>query len=666
MPLILIETVPISGGMGPDFFLYIWCCNPIAMCYPTVKPSFMRCYFYLAIGFLTCIPWHSRAQITEFPYSTLPLHDLTAFKSDGDNWKIAGDVFYDLRGNSKGKITGGKGVLVNDLSGKSKDHLFTKMEHGDIDLELEFMMDKGSNSGIFLQGRYEIQMFDSWGVDRMKVTDCGAIYERWDESRPEGRKGYEGHPPSQNVTRAPGLWQHYRIQFRAPRFNSRGEKVQNARFIKVVHNGVVIHENVELTGPTRASAFSDEKPLGPLMIQGDHGPVALRNISYKAYGTDRVTLSDLKLTAYEGRYASLRQMDTARATAEMNVDVLKHQGTETNDYYAGKITGTISTPVAGPYYFNLNLKWIPEDTNPDNPNGGGELRIGNKRLITLDGTETGTASVITHLEAGQHPIELLYYKKFGHWYQPANDIVLGVETPGIAYENLNAELLFAEAVGAITVPVDTEPVMVRSFVNHNGEKKTHALSVGEPGSVNYSYDLASGSLLQCWRGDFLETTLMWHGRGEPQVGQPLGSVIEFPGRPTVALLGDPNVVWPDSNATYSYTGYNISQTGHPEIRYSIGQTELRETFRAEASGNQLTRTVTVVSADATDLWCLVAEGSNIEKMPNGLYAINDKQYFIELPDKRKPVIRRGDRNEMEILLPLNTKDGNGIQYSIIW
>ena len=65
--------------------------------------------------------------------------------------------------------------------------------------------------------------------------------------------------------------------FRAPRFDAGGKKTANARFVKVVHNGQVIHENVEVTGPTRAAAFNDEKPHGPLMLQGDHGPVAYRN-----------------------------------------------------------------------------------------------------------------------------------------------------------------------------------------------------------------------------------------------------------------------------------------------------------------------------------------------------------------------------------------------------
>ncbi len=60
-----------------------------------------------------------------------------------------------------------------------------------------------------------------------------------------------------------------------------GKKIEDARFVKVVHNGKVIHENATTTGPTRAAAFKDEKPMGPLMIQGDHGPVAYRNVRIK-------------------------------------------------------------------------------------------------------------------------------------------------------------------------------------------------------------------------------------------------------------------------------------------------------------------------------------------------------------------------------------------------
>lgn len=166
----------------------------------------------------------------------------------------------------------GHGVLVNGLNGKSPD-ILSRLEHKDIELHVEFMIPQESNSGIYFQSRYEIQIFDSWGKKSPSSGDCGAIYQRWKDGR-----GYEGHAPKVNASRPPGEWQYFDVVFRAPRFNSKREKVANARFIKVVHNGQTIHENIEVTGPTRASTFDDEKPAGPLMLQGDHGPVAYRNL----------------------------------------------------------------------------------------------------------------------------------------------------------------------------------------------------------------------------------------------------------------------------------------------------------------------------------------------------------------------------------------------------
>jgi hypothetical protein len=150
------------------------------------------------------------------------------------------------------------------------------MEHGDVLAHIEFMVPKGSNSGVYFMGRYEIQVLDSFGVEQPQHSDCGGIYQRWDDNRDP--KGYEGRPPRVNAARAPGEWQVFDVVFRAPRFDANGKKTANAMFVRVVHNGVVVHENEEVTGPTRAALFNDEKPKGPLMLQGDHGPVAYRNI----------------------------------------------------------------------------------------------------------------------------------------------------------------------------------------------------------------------------------------------------------------------------------------------------------------------------------------------------------------------------------------------------
>ncbi len=295
------------------------------------------------------------AQPNVIPSVPINLQSLTDFRPTGSNWKIVGDAFYDFNKDGKASTKSGTGILVNDLSGKSKDHLFTKMEHGDLELDLDFMMERGSNSGIYLEGRYEVQLFDSWGVKVPKPSDCGAIYERWDESRPEGRKGYEGHPPAQNVSKAPGLWQHLSLVFRAPRFSQKGEKTANARFLKVVLNGVTVQENIEVTGPTRSAAFQDEKPAGPLMIQGDHGAVAIRNIRYKSYGIEPVTLTNMKLSSYEGKFASVNDFSTLKPSREMDIDVLAHLAPGSRDKFGGKITGTLHIPRTGEYYLSLTL-----------------------------------------------------------------------------------------------------------------------------------------------------------------------------------------------------------------------------------------------------------------------------------------------------------------------
>ena len=76
------------------------------------------------------------------------------------------------------------------------------------------------------------------------------------------------------------------MTFRAPRFNATGKKVENAKFVKVTLNGQLIHHNVEVPAPTRGSRFKDEKPTGPIMLQGDHGPVAFRKVILKPVKLD--------------------------------------------------------------------------------------------------------------------------------------------------------------------------------------------------------------------------------------------------------------------------------------------------------------------------------------------------------------------------------------------
>ena len=232
------------------------------------------------------------------------LDGLSDFRNPPSNWQVVGDVVGTPNGNTL-TPKAGKGVLF--CNPKSDGDLVSNLEHGDLDLSLDFMVPKGSNSGIYLQKRYEIQVFDSWGVVNPKPSDAGGIYERWDEKRGKGTEGYEGHAPRLNAEKAPGLWNHVDITFIAPRFDASGKKISNARFAKIAWNGVVIHQNVELSGPTRGGG-TEEKVLGPLLFQGDHGVVAYKNIRITRLGNTSVTLSGpVKYQIYENAYTRERK-----------------------------------------------------------------------------------------------------------------------------------------------------------------------------------------------------------------------------------------------------------------------------------------------------------------------------------------------------------------------
>lgn len=166
--------------------------------------------------------------------------------------------------------------ILNGPAGRTAN-LVTAQKFGDMELYLEFMLAKGSNSGVYLHGLYEVQVFDSFGsTEPIKSSDGGGIYHRWIDNR-----GVGGSAPRVNACRMPGQWQSYLILFRAPRFDGVGRKTENARFLRVVYNGTLVQENVEVEGPTRAALEIPEAPLNPLMLQGDHGPVAYKDIYWR-------------------------------------------------------------------------------------------------------------------------------------------------------------------------------------------------------------------------------------------------------------------------------------------------------------------------------------------------------------------------------------------------
>ncbi len=142
-------------------------------------------------GFVILLSLSTYAQNSSM--KTLSLEDLSAFRPHAGNWQIVGDVMMnpkvdihhepakpveETEKKKKSKqekaipvetpkavtFTAGKGILLNNNDETKKDNLVTVFEHGDLELELEVMLPKGSNSGLYLQGRCEVQLFDSWAT----------------------------------------------------------------------------------------------------------------------------------------------------------------------------------------------------------------------------------------------------------------------------------------------------------------------------------------------------------------------------------------------------------------------------------------------------------------------------------------------------------------------
>ena len=164
------------------------------------------------------------------------------------------------------------GFLVNN--GNDGPRIQTKENFGSIQLHIEWKTSEDlsyknqsrSNSGVFLQSRYEIQILDSYENQTYVNGQAGSVYKQY--------------IPLVNSSRRPGEWQSYDIIFKAPEFNAKGEKIKSGYFT-VFHNGVLIQNHVEIlgttenVGPPKNIAHGD----GPLFLQSHCcSKVSFRNI----------------------------------------------------------------------------------------------------------------------------------------------------------------------------------------------------------------------------------------------------------------------------------------------------------------------------------------------------------------------------------------------------
>jgi hypothetical protein len=605
----------------------------------------------IALHFLLLfIAARAAAQGNFYELSTLPLNDLSAFRSPAANWQIVGETM----GSPESKLLSsksGSGVLFDNFGDKFRykreADISSQFEHGDMYLELEYMLPQGSNSGIYLQSRYEIQLFDSWGTARPKYQDNGAIYPRWIEA---SQTNYEGHAPRVNASLAPGLWQKLQIHFQAPQFDAQGRKTKSAMFGKVVLNGITIHENVILHGVTRGAVSETEVAKAPFLIQGDHGPVAFRNIKYALLNEFEAPLKSLTYQYYEGNFENFSALAGAKVTREGRANAIDYTLADNVNKMALVFNGKIEIKEAG------NYQWILQRY------GSGKLSVDGKEVLPSDWKWVGDPSIATtYLNAGEHSFQVSYLKNFSWWPTAAGLSLQKTNGKPIALHT-RASLPDLVPTPLIALETKQEPSLLRCYYQHFNKKKTHVILVGDPKKIHYAYDLNQAALLQTWRGDFANVTEMWYERGEPQTAAAMGVGVVLPGRCPLALDGLPDTL--DQHKDLVYKGYQLSTDRYPTFKYQYQGIDFTESFKIAAGTQALERVTSIKNPSGKKFTYRLAQGSNISSIGNGWYAIGGQQYYLKLNELGNVKIVN-NRELQELVLESNQTELK-VSYSLIF
>lgn len=454
------------------------------------------------------------------------------------------------------------------------------------------------------------------------------------------------------LLKAPGLWQAVDVWY----------KIGNAKspsiLEKLVLNGVTVREMQILA--------SNEQ--GPLTVQSKTGPIAVRNMGYRVMSPRKVAQwsGPVSYTIVEGQYienpavARTKNVLKQDTTSQINYEVSYGQPRQYSIFFSGKLNALQT----GDYQFELDQ------------GGVAGLWVDGKEVIPTSHRELGQASTgNTTLTAGPHTVDVYFSRS---WFRPG--LGLFVSQAGTRPQPLHAPASLPEPdpVAVISVNPDYNDPMnqvqrIRSFVQMPGEKnkRTHSLSVGSPTGMHYTVDLNQMALLQVWKGNFANTTEMWYERGEPQLLTPLGETVRLPGQTPLMVLTDEADAWPDSlgENTLQYNGYSIDKQGNPTFTYTLAGATVQDAIKPDLTGPEggaLVRTISLTGSPNGTAYCRVAAGTAVEEVGKGLYAINDRSYYVRLDPKAKVKMRQSN-GKQELLLPVDMKNGTGtVQYALIF
>ncbi|WP_366183837.1 family 16 glycoside hydrolase [Flavobacterium ovatum] len=361
-------------------------------------------YFILFVVLLNTNGYaqQKNTEIIELNPLSIELNDLSLFEKGSKDWGLAENISIDRKTNKIVLSKKGKGILIHTNDSKKHENLVTKLQHGNIAVEFDVMLSKGTESSIYLQGKYKVLLTDSWTKNSSPITNIGSI----DSGNNAADKKYLA---TENVAKAPGLWQHVKIVFQAPVINASGEKIKNARFEEITINNRTVIQNVEVLEPSAGAISKKETALGPIVLQGTEKAIAFKNISYKlntflSLQPENIVMEikkSPKTIENNNSLLKIKPISKKKVETISPLTDLKQNAANLVQY-----SGTLDIPETGEYLFTMFVS------------GGGFMAIGDQEIFNFalgfsghENTVPAPKLVKVTLKKGKTPFTIAYNKK---------------------------------------------------------------------------------------------------------------------------------------------------------------------------------------------------------------------------------------------------------------
>jgi len=530
-----------------------------------------------------------------------PIGDV--FQSD-KRWVTCGKISANATGKLDMAENEGTAIITNAPNYKGAPYLQTIESYGDCSVNMEFMVSKGSNSGVYLMGRYEVQILDSHGKKNVSFSDLGGIYQLWDDTAKPPNSG--GTAPSVNAAKPAGEWQTLSIRFRAPRIGEAGVIFENPVFLSVKVNGKEVQKNTVVNGPTQAHPRDGVVAKDAIFIQGDHGPIAIRKFEVKAEN-----FSDIPPGAI--------------VMQQKNLDLVRYGEESFHSLGCAECHSVISNDPAvrtGPSLYGVFHK-TPRKREIVTADQKRSKVLANKDyLISSMRTPAGQIAIA---ESGATtgdpylPIMPPYAETIVDDLRltAINQYLLTLNKP----ENSGPESVIVKDTREVSkgeASMNRAEILVtsqtRAFRARLAKSSARTVYVGTPAGLNYAFDPLNLSFNRVWWGGFLNLKNEMNGRANAvsSIGHeakeiPLASSLLVPhhqqtGEAIDLSFKNPihaNFAAEEENlygkadfsdhlaaAGAKFRGYTMSpeKAGEPTFHYTVGENDISVTFHAEQSG----------------------------------------------------------------------------------